>query len=401
VFANSAAMEKLGVTKEIANKLPGIGIGVDGELNGQFLGERAAQYILATPLKGLMAPQVALKNIKYLSDLAQQAGVTTMSELAFGLIDIAAEHQLLKTSFDNPAARQRAVVVVDGQTFAHTYGANAISEAQKLRDSSTDTLMFNGVKFFSDDAFLSLGMEIQNPGYIHSDRYHGLFMFDSPADFVASMAPWWQNDFHIHVHTNGNAGNEATINALDQLQKTKPRFDHRFTLEHYGISTPQQARRIKALGGIVSINPYYLYARGDLNGPEFGNDRAFTAARLKTLTDAGVVVSLHSDTPVAPPRPLEEVWIAVNRIGAISNKVLAPSERVPVDKALRMVTIDAAYTLGVEDKVGSIEAGKFADFVVLGDDPATIAPEAIRDIPVQATILGGRVIKTSDTRNPN
>ena len=75
----------------------------------------------------------------------------------------------------------------------------------------------------------------RNPGYIHPDRYHGLFMFDLPADFVASMTPWWENDFHIHVHTNGNAGNEATINALDALQKVKPRFDHRFTLEHYGI----------------------------------------------------------------------------------------------------------------------------------------------------------------------
>lgn len=400
VFANTAAMAKQGLTKDLATKMPGIGLGPDGELNGQFLGERAAQYVLTTSLQALMAPQIALKSIKYLSDLAQQAGVTTMSDLAFGLVDIELERQLLKTSFDDPSANQRVVVVVDGQTFARTYAANAIAEAQKLRASSTDTLMFNGVKFFSDDAFLSLGMEIQNPGYIHSDRYHGLFMFDTPVNFVAGMMPWWEQNFHIHVHTNGNAGNEATINALDQLQKAKPRFDHRFTFEHYGISTPEQARRVKALGGVVSVNPYYLYARGDLNGPEFGNDRAHTAARLKTLIDAGVVVSLHTDTPVAPPRPLEEVWIAVNRIGAISGKVLGPAERVPVDRALRMVTIDAAYTLGIEDKVGSIQAGKFADFVVLGDDPATVTPGAIRDVPVLATILGGRVIKTSDTRSP-
>ncbi|WP_142290464.1 amidohydrolase family protein, partial [Staphylococcus aureus] len=88
------------------------------------------------------------------------------------------------------------------------------------------------------------------------------------------------------------------------------------------------------------------------------------------------------------------------RIGAISKKVLAPAERISVDKALRMVTIDAAYTLGIDEKVGSIEAGKFADFVVLGDDPATVAPKAIRDVPVLATILGGRVISTSDTRKP-
>ena len=400
VFANTAAMTSLGITKDIVGKMPGIGVGPDGDLNGQFLGQRAAQYILMKPLQALLAPDVALKNMKYLSDLAQQAGVTTMSDLAMGLIDPKLETQLLATSFNDPETNQRAVVVVDGRTFAGAYGDNATAEARALSDDDTDTLMFHGVKFFSDDAFLSLGMEIEDPGYIHSDQYHGLFMFDSMTDFVADMAPWWNAGFHIHVHTNGNAGNQATIDALDALQKQKPRFDHRFTLEHYGISTPEQARQVKALGGVVSINPYYLYARADLNGPQIGNDRAFTAARLKTLSDAGVVVSLHTDTPVAPPLPLEEVWIAVNRIGAISGNVLAPEERVSVQQALRMVTIDAAYTLGVEDKVGSIMAGKFADFVVLGDDPATVAPAAIRDIPVIATVLGGRVIPTSDTRKP-
>lgn len=117
------------------------------------------------------------------------------------------------------------------------------------------------------------------------------------------------------------------------------------------------------------------------------------AARLKTLLDEGVVVSLHTDTPVAPPRPLEEVWIAVNRSGAISGKVLGPAERVPVERALRMVTIDAAYTLGVEDKVGSIRAGKFADLIV-----RTVPPMSIRDVPVIATVLGGWIIPTDSTR---
>jgi predicted amidohydrolase YtcJ len=103
---------------------------------------------------------------------------------------------------------------------------------------------------------------------------------------------------------------------------------------------------------------------------------------------------------VAPPRPLEEVWIAVNRVGALSNEVRAPEERVGADRALRMITIDAAYTLGVDDQVGSIETGKLADFTVLGDDPLKVDPMAIRDVPVIATIVGGRVIMTSDTRTP-
>ena len=174
-----------------------------------------------------------------------------------------------------------------------------------------------------------------------------------------------------------------------------PRFDHRFTFEHYGISTPEQARRIKALGGVVSVNPYYLYTRSELTAPYIGCDRAYTAARLRTLTDAGVITSLHSDTPIGTPDPLQEVWIAVNRFG-LSGQVRGPEETISLDKALRMVTIDAAYTLGVEDKVGSISPGKFADFVVLDANPYDVPKESIRDIKVWGTIFGGKVYPASE-----
>jgi hypothetical protein len=120
-----------------------------------------------------------------------------------------------------------------------------------------------------------------------------------------------------------------------------------------------------------------------------GTDRAETAARLRTLVSSGVLTALHTDTPVAPPRPLEAMWIAVNRVGIRSGKVLAPDERVTPLQAMRMITIDAATTLGAEDKVGSIRAGKFADFTVLGANPLEVDPMAIRDIPVWGVVIGG------------
>lgn len=400
VYANSAAIEKYGITPEVVAKTLGAGRLPNGESNGQFLGVPAAEAILIKPLQDLLAPEQALKIMKYLADLGQQAGITTTGDLMFGGINLELELALAKAFFDRPDALARVVPVVDGATFAKTYGDQAQQKALDLKATSNDRIMFNGVKFFSDDAFVSLGMQVQDPGYIHPDKYRGLFLFTSFPDFVQAMTPWWNAGFHIHVHSNGNAGNQATIDALAELQNEKPRFDHRFTIEHYGISTFAQARQIKALGGVVSTNPYYLYARSDLNVDQIGTDRASLASRIGTLIAEGVIVSLHADTPVAPPRPLEEVWIAVNRIGALSNEVRGPGERVSVDKALRMITIDAAYTLGVDDKVGSIETGKLADFTVLDADPRDVEPMAIRDIPVIATIVGGRVIMTSDTRKP-
>ena len=91
-------------------------------------------------------------------------------------------------------------------------------------------------------------MELQWPGYINSEKYHGLFMYESKDDFVAAMRPWWHSGFQIHVHANGSGGNQLTLDALADLQEEKPRFDHRFTFEHFGISTTAQGRRLKALG---------------------------------------------------------------------------------------------------------------------------------------------------------
>ena len=111
-------------------------------------------------------------------------------------------------------------------------------------------------------------------------------------------------------------------------------------------------------------------------------------------------MSLHSDTPVGIPSPLLEVWMAVNRIGYVRARSTPRPSATDVARAMKMVTIDAAYTLGVEDKVGTIETGKLADFAVLDDDPQAVDPMTIKDIGVVATILGGKVTLTSETRQP-
>jgi predicted amidohydrolase YtcJ len=152
---------------------------------------------------------------------------------------------------------------------------------------------------------------------------------------------------------------------------------------------------VKALGASISTNPYYVYERADVNVPYIGTDRASLAARMSSLVDQDIVVSLHSDTPVGIPSPL------LDRIGALSGKTHAPAERMGVARAMKMITIDAAYTLGVEDKVGTIETGKFADFTILELDPQDVDPTKIKDVAVVATILGGKVTMTADTRHPN
>ena len=391
VYANTAALRKYKVTRD-DTRINGVKAGPDGEPNGQFLGTTAAQRIMQEPVSQLFQPNVALKNIRFLMDLSRQNGVTTTSELAYGIVSLPLEEILLDKYFNDQSTPMRCVVVTDVATLTASKGDQAIAFAKSLPSRNSDKLIFNGVKFFADDSFLSLGMVIENPGY--TDGRQGIFI--TPPDKMVEMwRPWWEAGFQIHVHSNGNGANQATINALDALMRLKPRVDHRFTLQHYGISSPEMARRLARLGGVASVNPYYLYHRSEFNAPYVGSDRAYTAARLKTLVDAGVPTALHTDTPVGPPAPLEEVWIAVNRLG-LSGKVRGAEERISVDQALRMVTIDAAFSLGVEDKVGSIASGKFADFAVLEQDPHTVPKEKIRDIKVWGTVVGGRIFPAKE-----
>jgi predicted amidohydrolase YtcJ len=393
IFANSAALRKFGVTRADLS-ISGIEAGADGEPNGQFLGTTAVQRILQVALGELLQPEVAMRSMRHLMDLARKNGITTFSELAYGAVDLALEEALFDRFYNDPGHAMRCVVVADVVSMTAAKGGGALAAVQALRARNTDRLIHNGVKFFADDSFLSLGMQVDDPGY--TDGRQGIWI-TLPAAMKAAFTPWWQAGLHINVHSNGNAANQAVIDALAELQAEYPRTDHRFTLQHYGLSTPEQARRLRLLGGVVSVNPYYLHYRSELNAPYLGAERAFTAARLRTLVDAGVPVSLHSDTPVAPPVPLEWVWIAVNRF-ALSGQVRGAEERVSLDQALRMITIDAAFTLGVEQRVGSIAPGKMADFAVLEADPYTVPKEAIRGIAVWGTIVGGEVFPAAEIR---
>ena len=394
VYTNTAALKKYNVTSA-DGKINGVQLDKNGQPNGQFYGVTAAVFMLKKGLADVLTPESAYKNVKFLMDLSHRNGLTTTTELAFGIIDFPLEQALLNKYFNNPETPMRLMVVTDAVSAKAAKGDNAVAFVKDLQDKqSTDKLMFNGIKFFSDDAFLSLNMVIENPGY--TDGHQGLYI-TPPDQFIAAVLPWWEAGFHIHVHSNGNGGNASTINTLFQLMQRKPRFDHRFSIEHYGISTPAMAREVKQLGGVVSANPSYVYARSELNEPFLGTDRADTAVAFNTLLNAGVPVSLHSDTPVSPPEPLKEVWMVVNRFG-LSGKVKAPSERVTVEQGLRMITIDAAYTIGEETKIGSITPGKFADFTVLESDPYLVPKEAIKDIKVWGTIVGGKSYPANDYR---
>jgi predicted amidohydrolase YtcJ len=161
---------------------------------------------------------------------------------------------------------------------------------------------------------------------------------------------------------------------------------------HFAVSAKDQVDRIKRLGAIVSANPYYVGALADnYSNVGLGSERADSMARTGDLERAGISFSCHSDMPMAPADPLFLMWNGVNRI-TTSGRVAAPDQRVSREAALRAVTLDAADSVKMEKEIGSIVAGKLANFTILAENPVTIDPMQIKDIEVWGTVQKGRVL---------
>jgi predicted amidohydrolase YtcJ len=170
-----------------------------------------------------------------------------------------------------------------------------------------------------------------------------------------------------------------------------------------GWYNTSQARRLARLGGCASVNIYLVHYRAEaqsLSG--LGPDRAEATARLGSLEREGVVFGLHSDYAlvVVPMRPLVGMWIATRRLGSDGVTVLSPGECIGLERAMRAVTIDAAFLLRLENEIGSIEVGKRADFAVLESDPFECELDELPAIKVWGTIYAGVAYQAADAGAP-
>ena len=245
----------------------------------------------------------------------------------------------------------------------------------------------NQVKLFTDGAIYSQLMQMKD-GYL--DGHHGAWIIDPPA-FEFMFNTYWDAGYQIHVHNNGDAGMDVLLGALEKAMSRQAREDHRSVLVHFGFAQPEQVKRWIELGGIVSSNPYYVTAlAGKYSELGIGVERSSNMVPHENVLKYGGSLSFHSDMPMAPAKPLQLVWSAVNRFTA-EGPVIDPQHRVPLDAALKAITIEAAYSIQMEHRVGSIEVGKDANLTMMLNSPYNVAPKDIKDIKVWGTMLEGRL----------
>lgn len=393
-YINTRAAEKLGLTAASAAGHPQ----VDWE-RGHFF-ETGNKLVMNALMPYFVRPEWYHRGLRMTAQLMHQGGITTAGDQLFGAINPDYELDALDQVLHREGAPMRVVNVFDARGFSNRargvsigppdqsidFAAGLDAMRPLLQRAAPKIWFAQAAKLFADGAMFSQLMQMNAPGYI--DGHQGEWLM-APEVLAAGVRTFWNAGWQIHVHVNGDGGMDAVLGALTQAQAERPRFDHRFMLHHIGYHAAAQTARMAALGAHASVNPYYIHALADdYARVGLGAERASQITRCGSLLRAGLRVSFHSDFMMAPPEPLLLAWCAANRITG-SGRVVAPEERLTLMQALRGITIDAAWALRLDHEIGSIVAGKRADFVVLQDDPFEFGVERLKDIRVAGTVFEG------------
>jgi hypothetical protein len=385
---NSKALELAGMLRSGINH-PGVPLDDEGLPLGEIKGPDAM-----TPLgphvgldRGLLASDEA--GLRAFARLCVRAGVTTAADLANLLPQSAVEMMLRVTAEERFPAR-----IVSLRVARDLSPADLIGRALELRKQSSDRLRLGAVKVVVDGSIQGFSARLLAPGYFNGQA-NGLW-YIAPEQLRDILESALAAGIQVHCHTNGDEATELVLDTLERSLRKHPASDHRFTLQHCQLANQAQFRRIRSLGLCVNLFPNHHFYWGDQHyALTVGPERAERMNACATAIANGVPLAMHSDAPVTPLGPLFTAWCAVNRNTA-SGRVLGAEERISVSDALRAITLGAAFTLGLDSDIGSIECGKRADFAVLEDDPTEIGGDRLKDVRVWGTVQGGRIFSAAE-----
>jgi len=320
---------------------------------------------------------------------AQLAGVTTATDLYNEVSDATL------TTFQQVSSESNFPIrLVSALTGTGIDPQQGIEKLHKLTPLSQENLKFGIVKLFADGSIQGLTGRLRWPGY-YNGAENGIWV-TAPEQLEEQILAYHQAGFQLHIHTNGDEAIQVALDALEKTLQLHPRPNHRHTLQHCQMPDRAQLKRMATLGLCANMFSNHLYYWGDVHYQQtMGPDRSCRMDPVASAIREGVAVAIHSDAPVTPIGPLFTAWCAVNRQTA-SGRILGSSECISVAQALHAITLGAAYTLHMDQDIGSIEVGKWADFTVLADNPLTTDPSKLKDIPILNTVLGGKVTQTKD-----
>ncbi len=369
-------------------KVPGVIKDAQGNPTGQ-LNETPATGLAKTIAGPIIEMMSSPKTIELFGAFGLNAGLTTINDMASSALANPKADEAWTTATSDPAYPCRVTAYVDPTMPGANITPETLPKAvQDLMAKNTDKFIVAGVKLVLDGSLQAATAKVSWPGYykLPNDQMELLI---SPEQVTAFTVPLHQAGIQVSFHCNGDVPVDIALDAIEAAQRAQNWSDSRHVIQHSQITTDAQYLRMAELGATVNIFANHIWFYGDQHYEwVMGPDRALEMEKTGTARDLGIPFSIHCDTSTTPLGPLVVMWSAVNRLTP-QGRQFAVEQKLTVEEALHAVTLGAATVLKMDDRIGSIEIGKLADFTVLDEDPLTVDPLKIRDIKVWGTVLGG------------
>ncbi|MDT0553857.1 amidohydrolase [Urechidicola vernalis] len=390
-FLNSVLMEQLGMTDAWAKTFSEE---IQGQINiekGHFF-EAGAMIALLPKIFEIIGPEENIREGLYqMVEMLHNNGITAYNEP--GAFIMPTHVKIYKEILGDVKTPMYSFFTPETKTpFYQNKEKGDEAVVKAVEDITTMFPETGKIRFFKktvklliDGAIISQLMMMKG-GY--TDGHHGEWI-QPPQEISDVFDIFWERDYQILVHVNGDKGLEELLKVIERKMKESPREDHRTTIIHFANSTEAQVKKISELGCIVSANPYYVTAFSDKYAEVgLGPERANAMVRSASVEKLGIPYSLHSDLPMAPANPLYLAWCAITR-ETLNGNHPRPDLRLSLHQALRGITIDAAQSWRMENELGSIKNGKIANFTILKNNPYKVEAEKLKDIEVLGTVFEG------------
>ncbi|MFS2018677.1 amidohydrolase [Massilia sp. CT11-108] len=381
-WANGRALALAGITDQTPDPVGGkIVRDAAGHATGVLVD--AAQAMIQKVL-----PQPTEQEARAMLDRAlgtmASVGLTSAHDAGIGI----AEDRLYRDYADHGKLTARIYGMIKGT------GADfdRLARNGPLDTYGHDMYALRAVKLYADGALGSRGAALLAP-YTDDPHSHGL-LFHSNGEIDAMIAKAMKKGYQVNVHAIGDAGNRQILDIFAKEIPANRGQALRHRIEHAQVVTPADIPRFKSIGIIPSMQPTHATSDKNMAEQRIGPERIKGAYAWRTFLAQGSRIACGSDFPVEAPNPFFGIHAAVTRQDASGNPIAGwyPEQEMSLKEAFRCFTLDAAYAGHQEKTQGSLEAGKYADFIVIDRDLFKISPYDIHKIGVLETWVGGQQV---------
>jgi len=345
-----------------------------GELTGRLL--ETATYAVENLVPNQFSRADYQEGAKVISEMMAKTGITSVTDAGTGTKSL----QSYQDSHNDGELKTRIYCMIRG------YAIDEVNQSGKKTGYGDEWVKVGGLKLTCDGSISERTARLSKP-YVGRPNDYGIIV-NTEEQLYKQAIKAHNDDWQIGIHANGDVGIDIALRVYERLQKENYKDDPRFRLEHCTVINDDLIKRIKALNAIPNPFSTYVYFHGE-KMKEYGKERLENMFAVKSFLDAGINVTQTSDYPPGPFEPMMAIQSSVTRTD-YNGEIWGPSQKISVEEAIKVGTINGAYASFEENIKGSLEVGKLADLVILDKDPRTIDPMRIIDIPIQRTMVGGK-----------